>query len=113
MKIVMLSWVVLIATAAFFQYTMAPHSDPDIWRSAQVSRALSEWVYLSTGFDMSYVPARQMDHHMFDNVFVNPEAYKAFEATGTWPDKTMLVLEVRGARAKVRLTKKAIIRVRR
>jgi Cytochrome P460 len=38
--------------------------------------------------------------HMFDNVFVNPESYKAFVETGTWPDKTMLVLEQRGARSK-------------
>jgi hypothetical protein len=36
-----------------------------------------------------------MGHHMFDNVFVNPEAYNAFVKTGTWPDKTMLVLETR------------------
>jgi Cytochrome P460 len=55
-----------------------------------------EWVYLSSGFDMSYSPTA-MGHHMFDNVFVEPGAYKAFLATGTWPDKTMLVLEVRGA----------------
>jgi hypothetical protein len=34
---------------------------------------------------------------MFDNVFVNPSAYKKFQETGTWPDKTILVLEVRGA----------------
>ena len=34
---------------------------------------------------------------MFDNVFVNPEAYKTFVETGTWPDKTMLVLEGRDA----------------
>jgi hypothetical protein len=59
-----------------------------------------EWIYLSTGFDMSYNPAMSMDHHMFDNVFVNPEAYQAFLKTGTWPDKTMLVLEVRGAKNK-------------
>src|ERR1700744_5147327 len=60
-----------------------------------------EWVYLTTGFDMSYSAAAGMpDHHMFDNVFVNPEAYKVFVATGTWPDKTMMVLEVRGARGK-------------
>jgi hypothetical protein len=56
-----------------------------------------QWVYVTTGFDMSYNPAMQMDHHMFDNVFVNPEAYKAFVETGTWPDKTMLVLEARRA----------------
>jgi cytochrome P460 len=60
-----------------------------------------QWVYLTTGFDMSYSPsAMQMDHHMFDNVFVNPESYQAFVQTGTWPDKTMLVLEVRKAEGK-------------
>ena len=62
-------------------------------------------MYLTTGFDMSYNPAMQMGHHMFDNVFVNPEAYKAFVETGTWPDKTMLVLEVRGAKEKGSINK--------
>jgi hypothetical protein len=56
-----------------------------------------EWVYLSTGFDMSYSPRMQMGHHMFDNVFVEPGAYQAFKKSGTWPDKTLLVLETRGA----------------
>jgi len=60
-----------------------------------------EWIYLSTGFDMSYNPnAMQMDHHMFDNVFVNREAYAAFLKAGTWPDKTVFMLEVRGAEGK-------------
>ncbi len=65
-----------------------------------------QWVYLSTGFDMSYNPAMQMGHHMFDNVFVNPEAYKAFVETGTWPDKTVMVLEVRGAQDKGSINQK-------
>jgi len=57
-----------------------------------------EWVYLSSGVDMSYSPnGMAMDHSMFDNVFVNPDAYRAFLETGKWPDKTMLVLEVRTA----------------
>ncbi len=55
-----------------------------------------QWVYLSSGLGMSYT-ASPVAHPMFDNVFVNPAAYKAFLATGTWPDKTALVLEVRGA----------------
>ena len=59
-----------------------------------------EWVYLSTGFDMSYRPAKQEGHHMFDNVFVDPESYRVFLNTATWPDKTLLVLEVRGARGR-------------
>jgi len=61
-----------------------------------------EWIYLSTGIDMSYSQsaAAMPDHSMFDNVFVNPEAYRSFLATGTWPDKTVMVLEVRSARTK-------------
>ena len=64
-----------------------------------------EWVYLSTGFDMSYSPGAMAGHHMFDNVFVNPEAYRSFQQTGTWPDKTVLVLEVRGAKDKGSINK--------
>ena len=65
-----------------------------------------EWVYLTSGMDMSYSPnAMGMDHSMFDNVFVNPDAYKAFLQTGTWPDKTMLVLEVRVAGSNASINK--------
>src|SRR5215472_2513698 len=64
-----------------------------------------EWIYLSSGMDMSYGPGAGMDHSMFDNVFVNPEAYKYFVANGTWPDKTMLVLEVRMAATKSAINK--------
>jgi hypothetical protein len=64
-----------------------------------------EWVYLSTGIDMNYRPNAGMNHSMFDNVFVNPESYKYFLANGTWPDKTMLVLEVRGAETKSAINK--------
>ena len=65
-----------------------------------------EWVYLSSGVDMSYSPnAMNMDHSMFDNVFANPEAYKEFLENGTWPDKTMLVLEGRKAGTKGSINK--------
>jgi hypothetical protein len=63
------------------------------------------WIYLTSGVDMSYGPASNMGHSMFDNVFVNPEAYKSFLQTGTWPDKTMLVLEVRKAGSKNSINK--------
>ena len=57
-----------------------------------------EWIYLSSGFDMSYsMRDKAPDHSMFDNVFVNPEAYKVFQETGKWRDKTIFLLEVRGA----------------
>jgi hypothetical protein len=59
-----------------------------------------QWIYLTSGFDMSYSAARTADHHMFDNVFVDPASWRAFQATGTWPDKTVLVLETRGAQGR-------------
>ena len=79
------------ATSSTPQYTSDAHLKlPENYR---------EWIYLTSGFDMSYSKAAMtgMDHHTFDNVFVNPAAYKAFQKTGTWPDKTMLVLEERSA----------------
>lgn len=102
------SLVVLFSAAAFCQYATAPRSGPANSRDAQLNfpEHYRDWVYLSTGFDMSYHPATQMNHHMFDNVFANPEAYKAFVATGAWPDKTMLVLEVRGAEGKGSINQK-------
>jgi hypothetical protein len=62
-----------------------------------------EWIYLTSGMDMSYLPkATSMRDRMsmFDNVFVNPAGYRGFLATGTWPDKTVMVLEAREARSK-------------
>jgi Cytochrome P460 len=58
-----------------------------------------EWIYLSSGIDMSY-SAKAADMTMFDNVFVNPASYRSFLSTGTWPDKTVLVLEPREAKSK-------------
>ena len=58
-----------------------------------------DWVYLTSGFDMSY-SAQPASHHIFDNVFVDPAAYRAFQETGAWPDKTVLVLENRGAEGR-------------
>jgi hypothetical protein len=65
-----------------------------------------EWVFLSAGIDMSYNPAAmQMNHSMFDNVFADPVAWRAFQQTGHWPDGTMLALEVRGAQNKGSINK--------
>jgi Cytochrome P460 len=59
-----------------------------------------EWIFLSSGLDMSYSAPSAADHSMFDNVFVEPTAYREFVRTGTWPDGTSLVLEARGATSK-------------
>jgi hypothetical protein len=62
-----------------------------------------EWVFLSSGLGMNYGPLAEANRDrspMFDNVFVNPDAYRSFLKTGTWPEKTMFVLEVRTSTSK-------------
>jgi hypothetical protein len=58
------------------------------------------WRFVTTGLGMSYGPAAQAaaltGHAMFDNVFVQPQAYDAFVRDGVWPEGTMFVLELRG-----------------
>src|SRR5215467_15437020 len=72
--------IVVCSLLAFTQTAMTPVNAPQYTSDGQLKlpENYREWVYLSTGIDMSYSPARQMggmDHHMFDNVFANPEAY--------------------------------------
>jgi len=65
-----------------------------------------EWLFLTSGLDMNYSEGVPMQgHSMFDNVFVNPEAYQAFLSTGTWPEHTILVKEMRGAAEKGSINK--------
>jgi hypothetical protein len=65
-----------------------------------------EWVFLSSGLDMSYTEDPAMTgHSMFDNVFVDPASWAAFKRTGHWPDKTMFAMENRGATTKGSINK--------
>ena len=109
----------LLSVLLLMQYGSAPATgpSPDTGSSAQTPTYTAdgklmfpvkyrEWVYLSSGIDMTYFNnGMAMDHSMFDNVFVNPDAYRAFLETGKWPDKTMLVLEVRKAESNASINK--------
>jgi len=99
MKIALIALVATICLVGYAQKTDAPATGPEYTNDGQMKFPdhYREWVYLTTGFDMSYNPAMRMGHHMFDNVFVNPKAYQSFLKTGTWPDKTVMVLEARKA----------------
>lgn len=63
-----------------------------------------KWAYLSSGYGMSYSQTAS-DHLMFTNVFVTPSSYDYFVEHGTWPDKTMFVLEVFGSASKGSINK--------
>lgn len=61
-----------------------------------------EWVFLSSGLGMTYNVNQHAAENTprFDNVFVEPGAYREFLKTGTWPDQTIFVLEVRASRSE-------------
>jgi Cytochrome P460 len=58
-------------------------------------RDYREWIYLSSGLGLEYNAGKPGSE--FTNVFVRPSAYRAFLATGHWPDRTMFVLEERAS----------------
>ena len=56
-----------------------------------------EWIFVGSSLGMGYQQAKQpaTDRpQQFHNVYIQPEAYRAYVATGKFPDKTMLVMEV-------------------
>ena len=86
----------------------APDSGTSVGAGAQFSSdgrlmppaGYREWMFLSSGLDMNYGLTSAMDHSMFDNVFADPQAYRAFLRTGKWPEGTLLVREDRQASEK-------------
>ena len=64
-----------------------------------------EWIFLSSGLGMTYPNENAPQNPLFDNVFVNPESYRAFMKTGAWPDKTVLIKENRSAETKVSINR--------
>jgi len=100
MKILLLPVAAAMALTLFAQTTDEPRYTAD----GQLMRPdnYREWIFLSSGLGMTYNAAATSTpaNPNFDNVFVKPSAYKAFMETGTWPDKTMFVLEVRSSTSK-------------
>jgi hypothetical protein len=97
---------ILMACLSFWLRGEAPVS-PDGPRFTADNRLFRpanyrEWIWLSSGLGMSYRPHAEeaVENPPFDNVFVTPGAYRSFLEKGTWPDKTMFVLEARSSVAK-------------
>jgi hypothetical protein len=108
-KTTLLTVMMLTCTGLFGQDYSAPRVSSEYSSTGQMKLPAQyrEWVYLTSGFDMSYNPQlTSSGHSMFDNVFVNPEAYKKFLETGTWPDRTVMVLEARMAEGKGSINQK-------
>lgn len=65
-----------------------------------------EWVFLTSSLDLSYITDAEPNQHLLDNVFVNPQAYKAFLETGRWPEQTILIKENRIAESAGTLSRR-------
>ena len=106
--------IVLAATVAGAMADPAPPQSDAPQYDAQMRLKLPadyrDWVFLSSGLDMSYSQGPAMANgHMFNNVFVPRAAYLAFKATGVWPDKTVIVLENRGGATDVSINKRGVV----
>ncbi len=58
-----------------------------------------EWIFLSSGLGMTYA-LEDNRPPAFTNVFVKPASYRSFLSKGIWPDKTVLILEIRASTSK-------------
>jgi hypothetical protein len=63
-----------------------------------------EWVFVGSSLGLSYaetaVPDTSAGRELFHNVYIDPAAYQAFSETGTFPDGTVMILELMTAEVK-------------
>lgn len=88
-----------VLLVSVFLACAAAQTAPEYAADGQLTlpRDYREWVFLSSGLGMTYQPMAGENRAAFTNVFVNPAAYRSFVSTGRWPEKTMLLLEVRAS----------------
>ena len=80
---------------------------PEFTSDGQLKRPENyrEWIYLSSGLGMTYGPNARPGPPNFDNVFVEPAAYRSFLQTGRWPEGAMFALEIRNSETKGSINK--------
>lgn len=65
-----------------------------------------EWVFVGSSLGMGYDESLYNKAPNFTNIYVNPEAYRQFAAAGTFPDKTVFVLEEVSAGSRSSINKR-------
>jgi Cytochrome P460 len=93
--------VVCLTSAAFLRLGAADNGQEDRPRYTPEQELIRppdyrDWIFLSSGLGMNYNPAAG-GHDIFTNVFVPQWAYGEFLKSGKWPEKTIFVVEERGA----------------
>lgn len=65
-----------------------------------------QWVFVGSGLGMSYDEGPYEKSPNFTNIYILPEAYRQFSAGGTFPDGTMLVMEIVSAGSQASINKR-------
>src|SRR5260370_2552069 len=65
-----------------------------------------EWMFVGSNLNMGYTEGPAPTESRFHNIYIQPEAYRQYAATGTFPDKTVLVMEVIAAGTNASINKK-------
>jgi hypothetical protein len=108
MRIKFLLTVLLVSACVGVSGQQGAPDEPEYTKDGELVRPdYREWIFLTAGLGMTYgvVQEGAPVSQRFDNVFVTPKAYRTFVQTGTWPDKTMFILEVRSATSKGSINK--------
>jgi hypothetical protein len=97
------AWICLLVSG---MVGSAPARDNTPARTMPLPENYREWVWLSSGLGMSYEAEGGVSGNpSFDNVFASPEAYQTFKKTGSWPNKTVLLLEIRNSGSNASINK--------
>ncbi len=60
----------------------------------KIPQGYRDWVFVGSNLGIGYSEAKPTDTKQFKNIYITPEAFRAYKATGRFPDKTMLVMEI-------------------
>jgi hypothetical protein len=82
--------------------------EPEFTESDELLRPESyrDWVFIGSGLGMSYTEKGYDEAPDFTNVYMRPEAFRAFVKTGKFPSGTVFILEIRAAASEVSINKR-------
>jgi len=65
-----------------------------------------EWMFVGSNLNMGYTEGPAPTESRFHNIYIQREAFREYAATGRFPDKTVLVMEVIAAGTNASINKK-------
>jgi Cytochrome P460 len=88
--------VPLVCTLALQLGAQQKMTEPRYASDGQMLRpeGYREWIFVGSSLGMGYTEGQAPRNPTFHNIYIQPQAFKQYAATGTFPDKTMLVMEV-------------------